>query len=122
MVSVADMARHVADICARDEIYLEFRYSRPWKSWCLSDSKHVCTAPIRSVISYATALHEIGHIKGPYQQSRYEIAWEIGAWEWARSNALIRTPRMEAMARARMEWHEQEVREGRGVVLSADEC
>ena len=122
MVSVADMARHVDEICTKDGVYLEFRYSRPSKGWCLSDSKHVCIAPIRSVISYAVALHEIGHIKGRHQRSRYEIVWERWAWEWARRNAIVWTPRMEALAQKRMAWHEAEVRAGRGVVISREEA
>jgi hypothetical protein len=40
--------------------------------------------PIRSAISYATALHEIGHIKGRHQNSRDTMVCERWAWEWAR--------------------------------------
>jgi len=52
-------------------------------------------APIRSEISYATALHEIGHMLGRYQRSRSQMVRERWAWEWARRNALCWTPAME---------------------------
>jgi hypothetical protein len=48
-----------------------------------------------SSLSYATALHEIGHWKGRYQRSRNVIVRERWAWQWARKNALIWTRAME---------------------------
>jgi hypothetical protein len=79
------MAQHVADLCAKDDIFIEWRH-RSRHSWCSPESKFIHIAPIKSVISYATALHEIGHIKGRYQHSRREIVRERWAWEWARRN------------------------------------
>jgi hypothetical protein len=55
-------------------------------------------APIRSELSYAGALHEIGHIKQHWQASHYVVDDERRAWDWARCNALIWTPRMGAYA------------------------
>jgi len=57
--------------------------------------REIITAPIRSVISYAVALHEIGHYLGRYQRSARTITRETWAWEWARQNALIWTLAME---------------------------
>jgi hypothetical protein len=59
---------------------------------------------IRSYLSYATALHELGHIHGRYQSKlwnmpRYRaVTSERWAWIWARQNALIWTPAMEREA------------------------
>src|SRR5262245_31749107 len=40
----------------------------------------------------------IGHIKGRYQNRRHSLmVRERWAWQWARDNALIWTPRMEQM-------------------------
>ena len=50
--------------------------------------------PIRSDVTYAVALHEIGHNLGRHQNSRRSIVREVWAWRWARTNALIWTPRM----------------------------
>src|SRR5689334_954038 len=47
--------------------------------------------PVRSAISYATCLHEIGHIKGRYQHSKNFMVVEHWAWQWARAHALVWT-------------------------------
>ena len=56
------------------------------------------------VVSYAAALHEIGHLRGRYQHSS-TLARERWAWEWARANALTWTPVMENNARKAMKWY-----------------
>jgi hypothetical protein len=53
---------------------------------------------IRSIVSYAVALHEIGHIRGRYQRSRSVMVRERWAWQWARENALSWSPAMERVA------------------------
>ena len=55
--------------------------------------------PIEFRISYASALHEIGHLRGRHQRSSSTLVRERWAWEWARANALIWTPAMENSAR-----------------------
>jgi hypothetical protein len=55
-------------------------------------------APVRSVISYATALHEIGHVRGRYQRSGNVMVREQWAWQWARVNARFWSPAMEHIA------------------------
>jgi len=61
---------------------------------------------IRSAVSYATALHEIGHIKGRYQKSRSVIVRERWAWRWARENALIWNDAMDRSAVKALAWYE----------------
>jgi hypothetical protein len=63
-------------------------------------------APIRSAISYATALHEIGHMRGRHQRSRSQVVRERWAWEWARHNALSWAPSMERHAVKALAWYE----------------
>jgi hypothetical protein len=55
----------------------------------------VIIPPVRSKRSYATAMHELGHVFGRHQLSRREMVRERWAWHWARSNALVWTPAME---------------------------
>jgi len=55
-------------------------------------------APVCSAISYAVALHELGHICGRYQNSPNSMTRERWAWQWARSNARKWTPRRERCA------------------------
>jgi dUTP pyrophosphatase len=50
---------------------------------------------IRSDVTYAIALHELGHIFGQRQQPNYDkITHERWAWRWARENAIVWTPAM----------------------------
>jgi hypothetical protein len=60
--------------------------------------------PIKSAISYAAALHEIGHIQGRYQTSRHSLVRELAAWRWARQQALAWTPAMERMCASSLAW------------------
>ena len=63
-------------------------------------------APVRSALSYAVALHEIGHWKGSRQNSRSVMVRERAAWQWARENALIWTDAMERCATQSLAWYE----------------
>jgi len=54
--------------------------------------------PITTLIRYAVALHEIGHIRGRYQDHHNEVVSERWAWEWARRNAVIWSPAMDRFA------------------------
>jgi hypothetical protein len=61
----------------------------------LTELLEVVIPPVKSAISYATALHEIGHILGRHQQSAVTMARERWAWRWAQKNALVWKPAME---------------------------
>jgi hypothetical protein len=102
-VDVEDMRRHVGDLAQRHEILLDTRrIKRTADAYALREadgaSDEVQMPPIRSELTYATALHEIGHILGRHQSSRLQMVRERWAWEWARRNALVWTPRMERSA------------------------
>jgi hypothetical protein len=113
MICVEDMRRHIEELLAPytqtdidDAIQVRWdrRVGRARVIWDKDGT--VCEiqfAPIRSAISYATALHEIGHMRGRYQNSRRELVRERWAWEWARRNALCWTPAMERDAVREME-------------------
>jgi len=60
----------------------------------------IAIAPVRSAGSYPTALHEIGHILGRYQQSAVTMVRERWAWQWARDHAVAWTPTMERVAKS----------------------
>jgi hypothetical protein len=57
--------------------------------------RSVKVRPIKSAISYAVAMHELGHILGS-RQSGTRLDQEVGAWEWAHDNAVEWTDAMEA--------------------------
>jgi hypothetical protein len=59
---------------------------------------------LRSADDYATVMHELGHLLGPWQTSRGKrhggaphgrMVEECGAWLWAKENAVAWTPAME---------------------------
>ena len=95
--TVQDMHEHVISLCSRRGITLSWCW-HPAQAWAASEIEEICIPPIKSAISYATALHELGHILGRHQRSQHVMVRERWAWEWARRNALIWTPAMERHA------------------------
>ena len=94
MPTIAELREHIVVLCLQWEITVSY-CDRPAKAWGARELEEICIAPVRSVISYAAALHEIGHVRGRYQQSPKVEVRERDAWRWARTNAMIWTPRME---------------------------
>jgi uncharacterized protein YjaZ len=86
---------HIAKLCREHEIDLDFQ-SRGGVAY--RGSLHIQIAPVRSDITYAVALHELGHIVGPMQDG-HRLEREAGAWIWARNNACEWTARMDAKMR-----------------------
>ena len=110
------MRQHAETLAATHDIRLDVRWvTRTAKAYAIREADgaadEVNTPPIRSAITYATALHELGHILGRYQNSRRQLVRERWAWQWARDNALIWTPTMEKVARASTTWYETHARQ-----------
>ena len=61
---------------------------------------------VRSAKTYATALHEVGHILGAHQRSRSVMVRERWAWRWAKRNARMWTPTMERSMSSCLAWYE----------------
>jgi len=59
----------------------------------LREADEIRTPPIRTAISCAVALHELGHMLGRHQRSRRIIVRERRAWTWRGRIALRWTPR-----------------------------
>lgn len=49
------------------------------------DEKTVWVPEIRSRVSFTIAMHELGHVLGPWQHNGV-LAMEAGAWKWAQEN------------------------------------
>jgi hypothetical protein len=98
------MQQHAETLCAEHDIAW-------WTNMpggvarAFPEIEEINTPPIRGAVSYATVLHEIGHMLGRYQQSRRVMVRESWAWRWARKNALIWTPAMERSACSAMAWY-----------------
>jgi hypothetical protein len=76
-VYVEDMRRHIRDLCDKHEIQC-FEVARRGRAEAVLDEVYIPT--IRSAISYATALHEIGHVLGRHQRSPRVMVRERWAW------------------------------------------
>lgn len=90
-----DYARHIERICKIEDIEVVSHSSggRAWRK-----SRRIAIRPVKSAITYAVAMHEIGHILGP-RQSGCRMDKEVGAWEWAQANAVEWTAPMDATMR-----------------------
>jgi hypothetical protein len=114
MATIGDLERHFLSLCADEEAAIQW-CERPSKALSVSDGEFelICAPRIKSAISYAVAMHELGHIKGRNQRSRHQIVRERWAWEWARRNAMVWTPRMERYAVRSVKWYERQLRRRR---------
>jgi hypothetical protein len=92
-----EMRQHVADIC-RDQGIRVLPHSRGGRA--SRTHRIIAIRPVKSAITYAVALHELGHVLGPWQ-SQPRLYAEAGAWKWAKEVAGVWTPAMEdKMARS----------------------
>src|SRR5262249_4212161 len=108
-VTIKDLSRHVLELCKKHGIVIYAWCRRPSHCHALIGRKEIRIMPIESRLSYASALHEIGHLREEHQCSDSTILREYWAWEWARANALLWTPAMENNARKAMEWYASHV-------------
>jgi len=106
MKSIDDMRKHIEALAAEHDIAV-YWIRRTGDAFAIREAdgaaNEVQTPPIKSAITYATALHEIGHILGRYQNSRRAVVREAWAWRWAQANALAWTPAMERFRRESLE-------------------
>ncbi len=92
--TVEEMRQHIEKLSRKHDIVVG-RVRRPAEAWSVREFEEICIPEIKSATSYATALHELGHILGRHQLSRKTMVRERWAWQWARKNALTWTPIME---------------------------
>lgn len=90
-----DYAAHVARICKIESIEVS-SHSRGGRAW--RRDRRIAIRPVKTAITYAIAMHEIGHILGPRQLGS-RLDKEVGAWEWAKANAIEWTEPMDATMR-----------------------
>ncbi len=105
-VTLQHMREHIDELCSTHSL-IRGTISRPTRAYALGQFEEIHIPPIKSAISYATALHEIGHVVGPHQCSARVIVKERGAWRWAKRNALKWTPAMEKKMKLSLEWYEK---------------
>jgi len=98
-----EMRRHIQHMINKHGLVTS-QCDRPSQAWASRELEEICIPPIKSAISYAAALHEIGHIQGRYQTSRHSLVRELAAWRWARQQALTWTPAMERTCASSLAW------------------
>jgi hypothetical protein len=103
-LALADLIQHVDGLCGDHQIT---RHQTRRLAYAVNEIREINIPPIRGPVSYATALHEIGHILGRHQRSRHVMVLEGWAWRWARSNALVWTLAMERSRTRALEWYRQ---------------
>ena len=99
-----EMALHVQELCARNNITVSYQslqdevpqyYANP-------ASRHINIRPTKNTGYYVSALHEIGHIVGKFQD-RSLLTRELWAWVYARRNALVWNDTAERIMRQAMD-------------------
>jgi hypothetical protein len=104
-VTLQHMREHIDELCSTHNLN-RFTVNRPTHAYALGEFEEIHIAPIKTAISYATALHETGHVLGPHQRSPKVIVRERGAWRWAKRNALKWTLAMERNMKSALKWYE----------------
>jgi hypothetical protein len=102
-IKVSQMREHVERIISDHGIVFQptkyIRQSRclPWSGGA---RPVVQFPPVRSHLTYATALHELGHVLGWGVNYPDDLVRERDAWFWARLDAIVWTTAMERFAAA----------------------
>lgn len=100
-LSVSQMAAHVYAVAKQNNIDVILRttyrgralpngYAHEDLPGAMNAAIHV--PEIKSAVTYALALHELGHLLGRKPSTRLEK--EVAAWKWARVQALVWTDPM----------------------------
>jgi hypothetical protein len=112
MIEASQMREHVERVIEENKITYRpverIQQSRcsPWRA---GERPVVQFVPVWSALTYAVALHELGHALGRHVNHVDDIVRERDAWDWARANAIAWTPKMERLAamcmrRANKKW------------------
>jgi hypothetical protein len=108
-----DIPRHQAMQILRDQVerlaychqIAVYECDRPTRARAIIGFDEIRISPIRSLISYATALHELGHILGHHRFSPDCMVRERWAWRWARQNALVWTAALDRQVEEALAWY-----------------
>ena len=85
-----DKKQHIEYLIKTHNIIVK-SHSSGGRSW--RKKRTIAIRPVKTSITYAIALHEIGHILGTYPKLRLEK--ELAAWSWAKENSIEWTMSMQ---------------------------
>ena len=96
MIRRIDMALHVQEICALNDIKVRYQSMDEIEPryWANQNKREIQIRPTKNTGYYVSALHEIGHIIGD-NQDLDRLGQELWAWIYARQTALVWTPTAE---------------------------
>jgi hypothetical protein len=89
-----DGASHFEALCALHRV--EARIIKGCRELAYPTLRVIYTRPIEQEWDYCTAMHELGHVVFAHAPEQNRAWKEILAWKWARANAFVWTPAMEA--------------------------
>lgn len=79
-----DYATHIQSLAQAHGVSIEIaRPGYAGRAW--RKAKKVKIAEVKTAVTYALALHELGHVLGKQSGNRLHKEWQ--AWEWAMANA-----------------------------------
>lgn len=101
--TVAYMATHIDRLTTEHVVAVTWRGSG---GKAYPDQRRIAIRPVRSEVTYAVALHELGHILAEGGQGRswmeangYDLDAEVCAWMWALGNASTVGPKFRGAVR-----------------------
>ena len=112
MIRRIDMALHVQEICALNDIKVRYQSMDEVEPryWANPNKREIQIRPTKNTGYYVSALHEIGHIIGD-NQDLDRLGQELWAWIYARQTALVWTPTAERIMQDSMKsynWQERD--------------
>lgn len=83
-----ELTDHFHYLAATHRVWVEYRegHGLAWRR-----ARKVAIPPIRGVVSYLVALHELGHVVGSHQsRSTPMLEREAWAWRWALESSAVK--------------------------------
>lgn len=103
-LTVTDMAVHIDRLAAEHDVAVTWRDSGGRAD---TDQRRIAIRPVRSEVTYAVALHELGHVLAEGGRGRFwmDLDAEVCAWDWALRNADTVGPRFRATVKRGLQSH-----------------
>jgi hypothetical protein len=104
MTAVGALAAHIDRLAAEHDVAVTWRDSG---GKAHTDQHRIAIRPVRSEVTYAVALHELGHILAEGGQGLFwmDLDAESCAWEWALRNADTVGPRFRVTVKRGLQSH-----------------
>ena len=99
-MKATEMAAHIDQLAADLEVEVDYSYAGGKGGVAYAREKRIRIRPVKSSVTYAIALHELGHCAvGMISPKVGRLSEEGAAWKWAMDNANDWTDTMDRKAR-----------------------